>query len=208
MGKAKYSEGTTQGAKAKVLKDVTGYITNPDDAMVSQVLAGKLDTTRYMDQTPSALFQDDGYKVDVIKYIGAKCCMSSPPKTPAALYGSLDEFLTFCVDHKVPPTIGLFSVWNGVTQQRYNQIVRDTKDEERGQAFANAKELIRGFLEMAALEGSVSALIYFHMNKTMHGFVENSEVTLTVQDNTRELSEDEQRERVLQLTQDGDGVFR
>lgn len=200
------------GTKEKVLSDIARYLENPDLPMVKDGLVGRLSSTANMNIPPSKMYEDEGHKVDVLRFLSAKCATSLPPATPQELYASLDEFFSFCAQQRVPPTIGLFSVWNGVTMQRYNQIARDMRDPLRAEAFNNAKELIRGFLEIAALENDVNYLLYFHQNKTMYDLVENQQVTVRVEDNTRELSEDEREARMrslesVDLVEDEDGTW-
>ena len=201
------------GSKLKILSDIQRYISNPDEVMVSQALAGRLASTKNMDIAPSKLYEDDGHKMDVIRFVAAKCAVSLPPSTPHELYESLEAFLGFCTEQRVPPTIGLFSVWNGITQTRYDQITRDSNDPARAQAFGNAKELIRSFLEVAAMENAVNPIVYFHQQKTMYGMVENQQVTVRVEDNTREISDEEREKRMamldgaVTLVQDESGVW-
>ena len=200
------------GSKLKIISDIQRYLENPDVPMVSDGLVGRLASTRNMNVAPNKMYEDDGHKVDVIRFIAAKCAVSLPPATPAELHESLEAFFVFCGEQRVPPTIGLFSVWNGVTQQRYDQITRDMNDPARANAFANAKELIRSFLELAAMENDINPLIYFHQNKTMYGLVENQQVTLRVEDNARELTVEEREARMrsleaIPMVQDDDGTW-
>lgn len=187
------------GSKLKIISDIQRYIDNPDEVMVSQALAGRLASTKNMDISPNKLYEDGGHKVDVIRFIAAKCAISLPPATPHELYESLEAFLGFCTEQRVPPTIGLFAVWNGITQNRYNQITRDANDNARAQAFSNAKELIRSFLEIAAMDNDVNPIVYFHQQKTQYDMVENQQVTVRVEDNTREISDEERERRMAML---------
>lgn len=197
------------GSKARVLADVRRYIEHSDDPMVKSGLAGQIDGTQGMDAIPSKMFEDGGHKIDVMRYLADRAATATMPRTPAEVHRSLEDFFTFCGTFKVPPFVGLFAVWNGVSVQRVNQIERDTSDP-RSQSISVCKEAIRAFLEMAAADSSINPIIYFHQNKVYFGAVENQQVTIRVDDNAREISPEEYAERVGQLVEmvEGpDGTF-
>ena len=198
-------EKAASGSKARVLQDVARYLGNPDALMVSERC--HLANAEGMAIAPSKLFEDGGKRLDVIRYISKRAADVRFPLTPQDLFVSLEDFFTFCGLHEVPPTIGLFAVWNGVSVVRVNQIERDRTDA-RSDTISVCKEAIRGFLELAAMDSALNPIIYFHMNKVYYGAVENQQVTHVIEDNTKELSPDEQRERVILLQQDSDGVYR
>lgn len=196
------------GTKEKVVADLTRYVENPDEPMVPHSIARALETTRNMDVSPTQMFADGGHKVNAIRYIAARSTLVSPPKTESEVFAFLEEYFTWSGENRVPITLGAFSLWCGVTQQMIGKIERDTRDPERARAYARAKECIRTFLETAAYEGTLNPILWFHTNKVSFGAVENQQVTITVDDNKRELEDAELDARIIQLTQGPDGVYR
>lgn len=196
------------GTKEKVLADIERYLKHPDEPMVSHGLAGRLESTKGMNVSPSKMFEDGGHKLAVVRYMASRAGNVKVPMTREEVLEYLDDFLTFCGDNKVPPTIGGFAVWCGVTVNRINQIERDRSDVERANAFSYAKEVIRNFLEVSAMDSTINPIVYFHQNKVYYGAVENQLVTHRVDDNSSEIDEDEYRQRVIQLVKCVDGEYR
>lgn len=195
------------GTKEKVLADIERYLTHPDEPMVSNGLAGKLEATKGMNVSPSKMFEDGGHKLAVVRYMAARAALVEVPASREEVYEYLEEFLTFCGDNQVPPTIGGFAVWCGVTVNRINQIERDKSDPDRARAFSSAKEVIRNFLEVSAMDATINPIVYFHQNKVYYGAVENQVVTHRVDDNTSEIDEEEYQRRVIQLVKGDDGGY-
>ena len=194
------------GTKERALGNLARYLDNPDAPMVP-THGTRLATAKHMDIAPSKMFEDKGHKLNVIRYIGEKCAITSPPKTPEETFEYAQEYFAFCADNSVPPTISCFALWCGVTLTRYEQIARDKSDVSRGQAFSAVKEMIRAFLEIAAMDGSVNPIVFFHSNKVYYGAVEQQSVVVRHEDNSQELTDEEYNERVTML-QGEDGVFR
>ena len=165
---------------------------------------------------PSKLYEDNGQRVDVTLALVERCKVASPPQTREDVLRELEGFFTFCGVNRYPLTLSAFAVWNGITIHRFDQLARDNTNRERAEAYALAKEFIRGFLEAATIDSAINPQVFFHLNKVYYGAVENQQVTVRVEDNSREISDDEQRERVSMLLQDStvhmsqgeDGVFR
>ena len=196
------------GSKDKALADLARYMDNPEQPMVPHGKADKLAETRHMNVAPAKMFDDGGHKMAVIAYLAARGSQAKPPKTKAETFATFDEYLTFCTENKVPPTVAAWAVWNGVTVQRMNQIERDKSDNERAQAYATVKECIRTLHELSAIDSTVNLLYFFHANKVYFGAIEtNAQVNVHIDDNTAEISDDEYRERITMLQGD-DGVFR
>jgi hypothetical protein len=147
------------------------------------------------------MYEDEGHKLDVVKYLARRGATAKMPRTREDLFTSLEAFFTFCGTHKVPPTVGGFAVWNGVSVQRVNQIERDRSDA-RSEAISVCKDSIRNFLELCAMDSSLNPIVYFHQNKVYYGAVENQTVTLQLERNDAELTPEEQRERVALLLGD------
>lgn len=197
------------GSKQRVLDDVGRYVENPDALMVSHgVASNALASTNNMNISPSKLYEDGGHKMNVVQYLAHRGSTAVMPKVKAAVFAEAEAFLAFCAENKVPPTIGGFSIWCGVTVQRLDQISRDKSNAELAQAVGVVKEIIRNFLEISAMDSSLNPIVYFHQNKVYYGAVENQSVTIRVDDNTSELSDDEYRQRIVMLTQSEDGVYR
>ena len=190
------------------MADIERWVSEPDKPLVSNGLAGKLDSTKGMNVSPSKMFEDGGHKLAVVKYLAARSAQVEVPKTREEVFAYLEEFLTFCGDNGVPPTIGGFAIWCGVTVQRVNQIERDKSDLDRARAFSSAKEVIRNFLEVSAMDSTINPIVYFHQNKVYYGAVENQQVTVRVEDNATEIDDDEYRRRVIQLVKGDDGTYR
>jgi len=189
------------GSRARVLADLARYMASPDAPMVSDGFARTLKETRNMNVSVNKMYEDDGYKLNVIQYLASRGAGRPFPRTPLELIDSLQDFFTFCGLHKVPPTISCFSVWNGVSVPYVNQIEQD-KSDPRSSIISACKEAIRGFLELSAMDGSLNFTIYLHQNKVYYGAVENQSVTFKVEDNTSDLTPDEYKERVLMLQSD------
>ena len=197
--------------KAKVLADVERYVTQPDALMVSHgVASNQLSATDNMNISPSKMYEDGGHKMRVVKYLAARGSMAKCPRTREGMFEQIEAFLTFCGDNKVPPTLGGFAIWNGVTITRLDQIARDKTKPDLAEAASVAKEIIRNFLEISAMDSSLNPIIYFHQNKVYYGAVENAQVTVRIEDNATEISPEEYAERVglITLTQGTDGTFR
>lgn len=152
------------------------------------------------------MYADGGRKVAVMSALGARAQTAKFPRSVPEVYDSLEDMLLFCFEHQLAPTLGIFAIWNGVTMQRVNQIERNTEDE-RSQAIGVCKETIRAIIEQSTIEAEFNPLIYFHMMKSQFGLAEKTEVNVTHEDNSQELSSEEYNERVLQLTQNSEGVF-
>lgn len=198
------------GAPERTLGQLERWMSDPNRLMVAE---RALESTRGLAQPLSKMFADGSHKVRVVSYLAERGRTATLPKTGAGIIDALGDFFAFCADNYVPPTFGMFSTWNGLTTQRINQIERG--DDERAEAVAFAKECIRSFLELSAMESSVNPVVYFHQQAVDYGKVQEARVIVT-EDNTRELPPEERAERrrlLLQdgsvvLEQDGDGVYR
>ena len=152
------------------------------------------------------MFEDNGRKIDVVALMAHKAEMTRFPETPEALFESFDKLLAFCKEYHVAPTQGIFALWNGVTMQRVWQIEND-KTDPRSPVVGICKETIRQFIEQSALEGTVNPILYFNQMKSQFSLPENQQVTIRVDDNSRELDEDEFNRRALQLIENDDGSY-
>lgn len=196
------------GSKEKVLADIGRYMENPEAPMVSHGIANNaLRTTDNMDVSPSKMYEDGGHKMRVVQYLAKRGSTAKCPRTADGMFAEIEAFLTFCGDNYVPPTIGGFAVWCGVTVNRYDQVCRNKENSELAHAAGVCKEIIRNFLEISAMDGSLNPIVYFHNNKVYYGAVENQQVTIRVDDNTQEISDEEYQERVVLMQQGQDGSW-
>jgi hypothetical protein len=161
-----------------------------------------------MDLSPSKMYEDKGHKLNAVALLAARSMVAKMPRTRDGLILSLGDFFQFCGDNKLPPTIGGFAVWNGVSVQRVNQVERDKSNAEMSEAVTICKDSIRNFLELCAMDNSLNPIIYFHQNKVYYGAVENQVIQLRTEDNQVDLTDDEYQERVILLTEGEDGVYR
>lgn len=195
------AEGATAkappGSKQRVLDDLGRYIENPDALMVSHgVASNALRSTDNMNISPSKLYEDGGHKLRVIQYLAHRGSTATCPRDREGMFAEIEQFLEFCGENKVPPTIGGFAVWCGVTLSRFEQIIRDKNNAELAQAAGIVKEIIRNFLEVSAMDSSLNPIVYFHQNKVYYGAVENQQVTVRVEDNEREITPEEYAARI------------
>ncbi len=197
------------GTKDKVLAQVISYVDNPDEKMVPTSLAQRLAKCKDLDIEPSKLFADGGRGVAVAQELARKAQRSEPPRFVNDVYDSMENFMEWCAEVQAPPTIGAWALWNGATMDRMGQIERDTSNPDRAKAFGICKEVLRTFMEQAAWNNTLNPLLYFHAQKALYGIVEKTEVTVRVEDNSSDISEEEYRERVgmLTLEQGADGVY-
>ena len=202
------------GSKERVLDDLGRYMSNPDALMVSHgVASNALRSTDNLNISPSKLYEDGGHKLEVIRYLARRGATMKCPRTREGMFEELEAFLEFCGVNKVPPTIGGFAVWCGITLTRFEQIVRDKRNDELAQAAGVVKEVIRNFLEISAMDSSLNPIVYFHQNKVYFGAVENQSVTVKVEDNETEITPEEYAARVellnevIDLTEGEDGVY-
>lgn len=203
------------GSKEKVLADLERYMDTPDEPMVPDHLANRLEATRNMNVSPAKMWEDGGHKANAIRYLAARAGVVRPPQRPAEVFKMLDEYFAWSTKHQVPITLGALALWFGVTQIQIGKIERNTNNPERAAAFAAAKECVRTFLEMSAFDNTLNPILWFHTHKTEFGAVENQQVTVRVEDNTTELTDDELNERMkllesetIVMEQGEDGVYR
>lgn len=221
MGRKKQTEAQTaldrqakgkplSGTQEKVLAELQRYVDEPDKPMIPIAIANKLAATQNKGIAPSKMFEDGGHKVDVIRYLAARGFSAVFPSTAEGVIGELDEYLQFMTENKVPPTIGGFAIWCGITLVRFDQIARDqdASNREVAKAARFARECIRQFLEIAALEGTVNALIFFHSQKVYYGYTEQVNVNINTENNVSDISDDEYLNRRKMLSLDSDGVYR
>jgi hypothetical protein len=198
MGRSK--ETRQAGTKADVLAKVDHVLTHPNAK-----LAVKIDPSQTVAQ--SRVFADGGRRAAVMAYLTRRSQEATFPRTAEEVYDSLEELFVFCTEYKLAPTLGIFAIWNGVTMQ-WVWRVETEHDDERAHAVSVCKEIIRSFLEQTAIEGDYNPLLYFNAMKSQYGLAESVAVTVRHEDNTSEITPDEYRERVTQLTKGSDGVYR
>ena len=196
------------GSKEKTVKSLTRFAENPTVPMIAPHLAAKLAATRAMGIAPTALFADDGHNANAVQWLARKAQVSKPGATPEECFDAFEAFMTWSTDNRIPPTLGAWSVWNGVTLQRLSQIERETSDDARSRAFLVCKEILRTFMEQRTWDSALNPLLFFNAMKSQYGLVEKTEVTVLVEDNTSDLTADEYNERLVLLTQGEDGVYR
>ena len=197
---------THSGTQARALEDVARYMDDPTKSLVPSKTAGNLPSTVNMDVSIIKMYADGGHKLETVAYLAARGQLEGFPKTSDDLFESLQLFFGFCGANYVPPTISLFALWNGVSMRRVDQI-ENNRSDDRSSMVGVCKEAIRSFLELAAMEGSLQILTYFHHQKAYFGVVENKQVTVRVEDNRSEITDAEFNERIVQLTQDENGVW-
>lgn len=189
------------GTQERTLNDLKRVLDNPDKPIIPKCSANKIAKLPPLrDTTPRQMYADGGQKIDVLTYLTRRGKEVSPPNGREEVLQYLEEYMQFCGEQKIPPTLGLFAVWCGFTlQAMYNREINNKKPEEAA-TWTFAKEVIRGFVETAAMQNEVNPVIYFHQMKTQYGFVENKQVTVKVEDNRRELTESERQDRIAMLT--------
>lgn len=189
------------GTQKRILEDAKRVLENPDKAIVPKCSANKMSKVAMpADTTPRQLYADGGQKIDILNWLTVRGKTQTPPRGKEQVLQYLEEYMTFCGEQQIPPTIGLFAVWCGFGLQAMYQREHNLKYPEEAATWTFAKEVIRGFVEIAAMQNEINPIVYFHQMKTQYGFKENSEVTVKVEDNRRELSETERAERVAMLT--------
>jgi hypothetical protein len=196
------------GSKEKIVDSLVRYATHPDDPMVSPFIAHRLECTRNLDVSPNKLFEDEGHRLAAIQWLVARGELVKPPATASDAFREIEAFFTWAYDNKIPPTIGCWALWNGVTLARMGQIEKDQSNPERAAAYGVCKEALRSFMEQAAWSSALNPLLFFHSQKAMFDIVEKTQVNVVVDDNSHEPSVEEMQERVILLTQGEDGVFR
>jgi len=213
------AEGVTSkappGSKQRALDDIGRYIENPDALMVSHgVASNALKSTDNMNISPSKLYEDGGHKLRVIQYLAHRGSTAKCPRDREGMFAEIEQFLEFCGVNKVPPTIGGFAVWCGITLVRFEQIIRDKNNAELAQSAGIVKEIIRNFLEISAMDSSLNPIVYFHQNKVYYGAVENQQVTVRVEDNATEITPEEYAARIellrggeVEMIEGEDGVY-
>ena len=196
------------GTRARVIADIMRYAENGDKPMVDHTLVKNMNLIGgdNMSIAPSRMYEDKGLKLEVARYLALRGTKNPFPKTAEGVLESLQEYFTFCGMYCVPVIVSGFAVWNGVSVQHVNSI-ENTKGDPRAKAISTCKDAIRSFLEMCAMDNTVNPQIYLHQNKVYFGAIEKSEVTVRVDDNSREITDDEYNERIAML-QDSDGVWK
>jgi hypothetical protein len=192
-------ETANDGTQEKVLAQVQHSLDNPFARFPV-----KVDPSQKL--TPMKMYEDGGRKVAILATLGQRAATQRFPKTAEGVFTSLEDMLRFCMEYQLAPTLGIFAIWNGVTMQRVWQI--ENGDDERARAVSVCKETIRSIIEQSAIEGTFNPLLFFNAMKSQYGLAENVTVTHRTEDNAREITEDEYNERVIQLTQGEDGVYR
>ena len=196
------------GSKGRVIADYTKYAANPDKMMVSHgVASNQLPATNNMNISPSKLYEDGGKKLESVQFLAQRGVSAVMPRDRVGLLKSLSEFFEFCGINTLPPTLGGFAVWNGITITRLNQLERDTTNSELSSAIGLCKECIRNFIEISAMDSSLNPIVYFHHNKVYYGAVENAGLTVKIEDNRQELTDEEYQSRIIELQKNENGVY-
>ena len=189
----------TPGSKGKALADLRTYMKNPDKPMVPRGTSiNSLASTDNMNIAPSKLYEDGGHKLNWLKALAERGTISRLSDTREGILTSCEEYLTFCGDNKIPPTIAAFALWNGISLSRLNQIERG-ENQDVSDAIAYCKDVIRTFLELSAMDSTLNPIIYFHQQKVYYGAVENQQVNVHIESNSSDLTPDEYRARTQLL---------
>jgi hypothetical protein len=125
------------------------------------------------DLKKSKTMQDGGKRLlftDNILKLGR---MRPKPQARGEFFARLDEFFGICAHEKLTPIFPLFCVWCGMG---VDEATPYAKSKGLANEFGVCKDTIRGYLELAALDNTLSPLIYFHQQKVYFGAVETSRV--------------------------------
>ena len=138
--------------------------------------------------TPSKMYADGGRKLKVTNDICNRGMTVDFPTSHKQVFQYYNEFIRYCYDYQIPPTFSLFSMWCGTTVNGYNKYMKQARGSSLGDALEECKESVRSFIELAAMEGDVDKLIYFHQQKGYFDVVEKVEVKHEVEQVSEEMS--------------------
>ena len=126
------------------------------------------------DQLSSKMMADGGKKLALADAL-LKLGQSRPkPHSSDELLERLYEYFAICQHQELPPTYPLFAVWCGMcttTLEGNYAVAFDVVETVKV-----CKETIRGFIELSAMDNTLSPLIYFHQQKVYFGAVETQRV--------------------------------
>lgn len=138
--------------------------------------------------TPAKMYEDGGRKLKVTSDICNRGMYIDFPTNKKTVFKYYNEFIQYCYEYKIPPTFSLFAMWCGTTVAGYNKYMKQNAGSELGDALEECKEAMRSFIELAAMQGDVDRLIYFHQQKGYFDVVEKVEVKHDVEVNTEEMT--------------------
>lgn len=191
--KVKEYEAGLNKTQLKQVNAVKDAIYHPDEAPRS--IPKSLRTTKLAPvMTPTALYKDKGARLETVRAICQRAKEVNPPTTYDGILDELDAFLEFCGRRFIPPTYGLYAAWCGTSSNAMDERAAHAKDPSYTQGINLVKEIIRGFLETAAMEGDISPRLYMHQNMAYFNARENLTITHEVSSNVAELTADEVNE--------------
>lgn len=174
-------------AVERVERTVENAIDNPDKPLV---WAGLGMPRSVLDKvTPSKMYEDGGLKLAVTSEICARGMNVDFPTSKRMVFAYYTEFIEYCMEYRMPPTMSLFSMWCGTTVDGYNKYMKQAAGSDLGDALAECKESLRAFIEVSAMQGEVDKLIYFHQQKGYYDVVEKVEVKHDIDIQTEEMTE-------------------
>lgn len=165
------------GTAAKEILRAIEYVQNADAPKVPPV-NGLVGTNPGALPVPvSKIYADGGARVAAILDIAKRGQHRTWSKTVDGVWQDLEDYLQYCTVHQIPPTIGLFAAFCGISYTRLDQIARDkARNPEMAETVLRVKEVLRGILETAAIDGAVNPIVFFHANKVYFGAVETPTV--------------------------------
>lgn len=129
-------------------------------------------------QQYSVVFKDKGLRVKALTAIAEKARTTDFPTEESEVAMEFENFMSYCFNFGIVPTLGLFATWLGVNLADFEKKVahyRTTRPSAATQLEV-CKEILRGFVETKALDGDIAPALYLHQNKAYYDAVENAPV--------------------------------
>lgn len=165
---------------------VTQAIDHPNAPLTYTGL--NIPASQLKDATPAKMYEDGGRKLKVTSDICNRGMTVEFPTSRKMVFVYYNTFIEYCYEYRIPPTFSLFAMWCGTTVNGYNKYMKQARGSDLGNALEECKEAMRSFIELAAMQGDVDRLIYFHQQKGYFDVVEKVEVKHEVEAHTEELS--------------------
>lgn len=165
---------------------VTSAIDHPDQPLTHTGL--NIPRQQLELATPSRMYADGGRKLKVTSDICNRGMTIDFPTSHKQVYQYYNEFIAYCYEYQIPPTLSLFAMWCGTTVNGYNKYMKQARGSSLGDALEECKESVRSFIELAAMQGDVDKLIYFHQQKGYYDVVEKVEVKHDIDVTTEEMT--------------------
>lgn len=163
----KFSEPVLRTLSA--LESVEKMARNPDAPMPISIVAREGDSV-------TKLYEDGGARMRFSRELMRRSfTMMGRKWTPDEAVQVCSDYFEDCAACQMPATIGGLALYLGTTQKELDSWIRNGHPAAR--VFAHAKESIRLAMELAAMDGSITPLVYFHQQGAYHGYVQKNETT-------------------------------